>query len=158
MPKNRKNVKNCEIKPFKEQLYRLFLIWKNLPSFLLGMDEEKMRSYGFNEEMMELLKIKNHIQFAEKYNLHINTLTNWAHAPIPKEFKDIDWKIWAKKGTKNVIGALYRKVLIEADASRVKLWLQVVEDWVEKSEQDVKPISPMVVLDGRHGNKTTEKL
>jgi len=128
---------NENIKPYKEKEYREYLIWKSLPSFLFKTPEDRLDLYDLPTEVVELLKLKTKKEFQEHFGLVESTLWRWDNETPPDEYKNISWKSWARKLTKNVMGALYRQALIDGDAARAKFWFQVVEDWSEKSTIDL---------------------
>ena len=128
--------KDNNFKPIKEKEYRDFLLWQSLPSFLFKMDQERLDLMNLDEEILSLLDVKTQKEFAKKYGLEQGTLCDWKNNPIPEEYRDINWRVWAKRLTKNVVGALYRQALIDGDAARAKLWFQLIEDWKEGFEVD----------------------
>ena len=128
---------NSTFKPYKEKEYRDYLIWKSLPSFLFKLDKERVNLMDLPMEIVELLEYKTRKEFAEHFGIDRTNLWLWDNEPIPDKYKDLDWKNWAKKLTKNIIGALYRQALIEGDAARIKLWLQVIEGWREAQELEL---------------------
>jgi len=123
----------------REQDFQAYILWKSLPDILYGKDTKTLEALGITDEATkELLKLKTQTQFAERFGIaEVATLTDWN-----KKIKDnnllINPKELFKDKIKNVLTALYRNALIEGDAPRVKLLFQYVEDWKEKSEQEIK--------------------
>ena len=74
-------------------------------------------------------------EFAKKYQVGQDTIS------LMKQ-RDGFWdevmkkrKTWGKERTPNVILGLYRKAIKEGNAGEVKLWLQVFEEFAEKTVQ-----------------------
>jgi hypothetical protein len=123
----------------KEQEFKSYILWKSIPSTLYGKDDKTLEALGITDETTkELAQIRSQTQFAEKFKIaEVATLTDWN-----KKIKDNNLLIhpreWFKDKVKNVALALYRQSLIEGDAARSKLFFQYVEDWKEKTEQEIK--------------------
>lgn len=128
-------------RPDLEREYRLFLMWKSLPVKMLAMGPEAAQESGIeDEELLMLMGIKYQKDFATKFNVTPETLSIWNSKPVPIEYRELDWRVWAKKLTKNVVRLLYEGIEEDKDAARIKLWLQATDDsFVERSAvtQDV---------------------
>src|SRR3990167_3130390 len=115
--------------PYKTAEFETYVMWHSLPPMMRGQPKESLERMGFDESAVELLEIKNQTAFAEKYGIgHPGTLSEWnkkidAEPELKNRTRD-----WAKKLTKNVVAALYRKALVEGDAARVRVWLEYVGD------------------------------
>lgn len=122
----------------REQEFRVFVLWANLPSALRGQPEKALAELGFHDqESLEILKIKTMTEFAKKFRVNKSTLTEWQKRVDEMGYRD-RMMGWARRITKNILWKLAREALEEGDAARVKLWLQAVEDFVEKSEVQEK--------------------
>ena len=82
-------------------------------------------------------QIEDELEFANKYELSQNTLTNW------KKREDF-WKRvqrqvvrWGRGQTPNVLKALLATAQLDGKAPEVKLWLQFFEQWSEKKKIDI---------------------
>lgn len=129
------NPNKSEWQPSKEREYRLFLLWCSMPVKMLKLGDSYLKKFGIEDpDIKELVGIKYRIDFAKKFGVSIDTLTDWGQKPVPAEYKDIDWRIWAKQLTRNVIGYLYEGIEREKDAARIKLWLQAVDNYVEETK------------------------
>jgi|GEM_PF-2152458 len=111
------NPKESEKDPIiiKKGDYRAFIKFYSLPSIY------RQGKYGYRTEQ----------DFAKKYNLCQDTLTDWKKR---KEFNnDVDIQLakWGSDKTPDVIAALYRTILKDGKASEVKLWLQYIKRWKE---------------------------
>lgn len=122
--------------PKRPREYRLFLIWKSLPSNWLQMGVEYMEALGIDDpDILELVGIKYQKDFAAQFDLDVTTLVLWNNKPVPPEYRDIDWRIWARKLTRNVMQALFEGMMTDKDAARAKLWLQATDGtFAEKTE------------------------
>lgn len=86
-----------------------------------------------DDDLMALAECRTQSQFAEKFGLSIDTLTDWKNKPVPPEYEAIDWRTWAKQLTTSVVALLFEGIQKDKDAARIKLWLQAVDGYVEES-------------------------
>lgn len=129
------NSNKSDWQPSKEREYRLYLLWRSMPVKMLKLGQSYLKKLGIDDpDIAELVGIKYQQEFAKKFGLSIDTLTDWNQKPTPPEYKDIDWRVWAKQLTRNVIGYLYEGIEREKDAARIKLWLQAVDNYVEETK------------------------
>lgn len=120
--------------PYKGQEYRLFLIWRSLPMEIKKGGRPYLEAAGIDDDdLMALAECRTQSQFAEKFGLSIDTLTDWKNKPVPPEFEAIDWRTWAKQLTTSVVALLFEGIQKDKDAARIKLWLQAVDGYVEES-------------------------
>ena len=117
----------------KKYTHEAFRMWLILPDQFKGLPERMTELLGINDEdSLELLKIKTMQAFAQEFGVIPQTLSRWR-----KEIESNDDFLKGVKGemrklTKNVMAALYRKVLEEGDGTRVMAWMKIVEDWREQ--------------------------
>lgn len=123
-------------KPYREREYDMYVLWKSLPTLLKGQKLETFGKLGISDELLvELLSIKSQTEFAKHFGIpEPTTLSDWNKRPDLVKQVEAARKSWSKKLTSNVMMGLYRKAVQEGDASRVKLWMQIVEGWVEKTQ------------------------
>lgn len=128
------NQNQSEFQPIREKEYRLFLIWKALPLEIKNGGVAYLQKAGVDdEELLELCQVKTKLDFGKKYGLNKDTLTDWNRRPVPPEYKDIDWRYWARQFTTRVVSLLFEGIIEDKDAARIKLWLQAVDGYVEQS-------------------------
>lgn len=70
---------------------------------------------------------------AKKLSVNQDTLTDWKNRAGFWEKVKTERTNWGKERTSDVVDALYKKILSDADAARIKLWFQYVENWSEKA-------------------------
>ena len=120
--------------PYKGQEYRLFLIWRSLPMEIKIGGRPYLEKAGIDDDdLMALADCRTQTQFAEKFGISIDTLTDWKNKPVPPEYEAIDWRTWAKQLTTSVVALLFEGIQKDKDAARIKLWLQAVDGYVEES-------------------------
>lgn len=120
--------------PYKGQEYRLFLIWRSLPMEIKKGGRPYLEAAGIDDEdLLALSDCRTQSQFAEKFGLSIDTLTDWKRKAVPPEYEAIDWRTWAKQLTTSVVALLFEGIQKDKDAPRIKLWLQAVDGYVEQS-------------------------
>ena len=78
---------------------------------------------------------RNQSEFAAKFGLCLDTLTDWKQrAGFWDEVKK-EWDKWGKEKTNNVIARFYQKILgPDVSTADFKLWFQFFLDWSEKTE------------------------
>lgn len=120
--------------PYKGQEYRLFLIWRSLPMEIKVGGRPYLEKAGVDDEdLMALAECRTQSQFAEKFGVSIDTLTDWKNKTVPPEYEAVDWRHWAKQLTTSVVALLFEGIQKDKDAPRIKLWLQAVDGYVEQS-------------------------
>jgi hypothetical protein len=77
-----------EFNPYKGQEYRLFLIWRSLPVTLRGISgEDAERSWCQRPRIDGTDSLKTHGDFAKRFGISMDTLTDWKKKEVPAEFK-----------------------------------------------------------------------
>ena len=136
------DVKDCENSVILKNQFEIYKAWRSLPSILRYPPSkytatEYAQSLGIeNEEILELLEIRTKGDFATKYHVHPNTLTNWEkvlrNSPTLQ-----DTKHWATNLTKNMILSMYRHAMKSGNPAMYKLWFQVIEDFKEATRHEI---------------------
>lgn len=120
--------------PYKGQEYRMFLIWRSLPVTLRGISEEQAEERGVKDpEIVELIQLKTQSDFAERFQISMNTLTEWKRQAVPDEYQMIDWRYWAREFTPEVVHHLLEGIREKKKADSIKLWFQTVDGFVEET-------------------------
>ena len=120
--------------PIKPE-YETFVLWLSLPPLLRGQPEEKIKNLGVeNELVVELLKVKNQRAFAERFGVDESQVSRWKQTAELRGDLKAKRKEWTQGLTGNVLLGLYRRTVDEGRAPEVKLWMQLIEEWVEASE------------------------
>jgi hypothetical protein len=116
----------------------LFKYWFSFPFFFKGMNRKQIeKRVGIDDDLsIELLSCKYMGDFAKKYDVHINTLTQWKKDILSDEHYDPfrEVKQWTQGLIKNIIAATYNSALAKdpkANQDR-RLFLQL-NGWVEKN-------------------------
>lgn len=156
--------------------FELYCLWKSLPSFFRvppfpykkrgEAQGERPTSKEFLERMgvedakiYELAEIKNQQQFSIVYGIGEDTLSEWNKK---QEVRDSLQEIrsWARELTKNMILVLYEKALRDGDPFKIKLFLQSVEGWEEKSKVDhtYPDITEIVIVKKQIESKPVEEI
>jgi len=90
---------------------------------------------------------KNQKEWGEKWGVTPHTLSVWKHRQEFWEMVANARREWAKDKTSDVIHGLFRNASTRGEAAEVKLWLEAVEDWSEKSP----PAAPNITIIGIKG-------
>lgn len=117
MPKINKKNGSIDLKKRglkNEATYSAFVLWVSLP--------DQMKKPATQE------------LFSEKYHISERTLSTWKYRDgFWEEVRKIR-KEWSKELTSNVVLGLYKKAKFDGSAAEVKLWMQLFEDYKEKSD------------------------
>lgn len=136
--------------------YQMYCLWKSLPVFfrlpppdrithIAPTSEEFLRRIGIvDENIYALAEIKTQTQFAEIYGLAMGTLSDWNNTE-GVVMASQNMQSWAQQLSKNVIFAMYNKIMRTGDAAETKLWFQIIEQWSEKQQIEHK-IGPVVSI------------
>lgn len=112
----------------RKREFELYVLWRSFPAGLRGQPEEMLQKLGLTEmDGWELLRIRTQSEFAAKYGLSLDTLTSWNVKIEAYQLRE-KRKEWMRNLFSNVVMALYRKALSEADAPRVRLFAELVEE------------------------------
>ena len=129
----------------KPEIYDLYAIWKAIPPMLKNPTkvmlkgktlEEFHLSMGVDDEKtLELLSLKTQTEFHNLYGVNKSTLVDW-NKRLYEEGRDEMEEIrkWTNKLTKNVMLAMYNKLIRKFDPYTAELWLKSVAGWSEKQE------------------------
>lgn len=136
--------------------YQMYCLWKSLPVFfrlpppdrithIAPTSEEFLRKIGIvDENIYALAEIKTQTQFAEIYGLAMGTLSDWNNTE-GVVLASQNMQSWAQQLSKNVIFAMYNKIMRTGDAMETKLWFQIIEGWSEKQQIEHK-LGPVVSI------------
>ena len=134
----------------KPAIYEIFRAWYLIPDALKGIPMEMIDRAGGTRFDPELLAIKNTQEFCDKYKINRGTAWQWAKKVEAEPDSIALVKRWSTTYLSNIMHAFYLRTLKEADAPRVKLWLQFIHEWVEPKDPDQttneRPV--VVILDG----------
>jgi hypothetical protein len=80
------------------------------------------------------LREDKHAQdFGRRWGISDQTLVRWKKRQDFWE-KVAEWRMqWAKDKTSDVVHGLFKRASTRGEAAEVKLWMQLIEDWSEKT-------------------------
>lgn len=141
--------------------FELYRIWKSLPVIMLNKmrREDYLTTLGIDDPViMELAQIKSQVEFASIHDMEPATLTAW-NKKILELDPLIEAKNWARPLVKNMLMALYMHAIKKGDAQLIKLYLQVVNDFNEKStvEHDFPHITEFNINIAKKNNDTIKE-
>lgn len=142
------NTKKSEMEPYLKDIYETFCVWRSLPAFFKYPPKDKSgvqptpqqfaESMGVDDpSILELLDIRTMGDFAERYKVSRDTLTDWGKTLKSRDSLN-DLRSWAKALSKNVLMALYNTAMRKGFAQEVKLYFQLIEGWEEKTKHEVE--------------------
>ena len=136
--KNSRKLPKDTIKPYNKKQYELFAFWSSIPMALRELTGDKLRRMGYDssdEKFMKLMSIRTRTEFADEFKITRRQMYEWEN---DDDFKKLvnkfnsDSNVLAFK--KDIDFQFTMKTINEGDASRVKLWKQLFENWTERSE------------------------
>lgn len=135
------------MQPNKSDIFELYVLWSSLPAFFKRPPKDRrtgqaptprefLEQMGVDDDVMiDLAEIPYQGDFAKRYGVHPDTLTNW-NKTIALRDPIADVKAWGKKLYKNVLAAMYSNALstrnLNADKDRLNFAKMI--GWEEKSE------------------------
>jgi len=147
-PQDETNQNDSESSHIRQKEFEFYRVWRNMSPLLKIQSDESLIAAGIEEWMIEIIKLENQNAFAEKFKVNKDTLTIWNKELDEDQFEDRF--AWAKHLTKNMLMALYRSALKKASAEQIKIWFQLVENWV--------PVTETKIEDSRETTKTRNNL
>jgi len=120
-----------------QEIYDLYKFWKSLPAIWRGMKPEELEAkFSIDDPItVELLQIKTQSAFAIRFDIDIDTTTDWNKR---MEDEGVDYleeaRKWANKLTKNVILAHYNKMIRKFDPVSGDIWYKTIAGFSEKKQ------------------------
>jgi hypothetical protein len=140
---------NRDFKANKEREYRLYLIWKSLPK---GFTKESYEALSITDEViLELSKITTQKELAKHLGVRPTTIADWNKHPIPHEYRELDWRYWARQVTPTIVAKYVKETVENADAPRFTAWMKYVEQVEEKSRQALTDANGKDIVEGLAG-------
>lgn len=134
----KKKKKKVVVQPLRlKEFYEIYKVWKTLPPMWKGMTAENLeKMYSVDDPyIVDLLQIKNQSQFAERFKMSIETLTDWNRRMDDEGIDYLDEiRKWADKLTKNVVMAHYNKLIRKFDPVSGDIWYKTISKFSEKKE------------------------
>lgn len=135
------------IREENQETFAKYVAWKTMPSLLRRPPknkdgttpdmEEFAASLGIDDpEQTALLMIRTQSEFAEKYDIHPDTLTDW-NAKVKERDLFADLREFALPLHKNVMLSLYNKTIRGGLPEHYALWFKVFAQWSEKMQIDL---------------------
>lgn len=116
--------------PDKKREYRLYLIWKSLDK---TFTPEQLETYGITDEtLLELSNIKTQKELAEYLQVKPHTITDWNKQPVPEEYRELDWRYWAKQLTPKIVASFSKQAIKTGSPNHFTGWMKYVEQVEEK--------------------------
>lgn len=149
---NKSTVQTTEkplVLPENEEVFATYALWKSLPiPILKNMTREQITDkMGIDDEIiLDLIEIPTQKVFAERYNLHHDTLSDWNNK-IRIRDPLFEAKGWARGLAKNMVLSMYNHAIRKGNPLLMKLFFQVANDWQEKStvEHDYLGVTEIAV-------------
>ncbi len=106
--------------------YNSFVKWMSLPANMRGLDTKQLEELHMEDSDIELLSIKTHTEFAKRFGVSIDTLTDWKKkAAFQENMGDSVRKAIFEKFFARVAYAFTNQTIRHGDAARVQAWMQL---------------------------------
>lgn len=156
---NKSTPEKSETEVFYLDRFETYCLWKSIPAIFKYPPKDKKTGISpspreFSEMLgvddlaiLDLVDMRTQKDFAERFNLHMDTLTDWNKRVKARNSME-DIRSWARGLTKNVFASLYNTAVRKGGAMEVKLWAQLVEGWEEKQkvEHDYKGVESFTII------------
>ena len=115
----------------KQKEYRLYLIWQSLDKTLTP---ETLESWGITDEtLLELSQYKTQKALAQYLGINPQTITHWNKQQTPEEYRELDWRYWAKKITPKIVASMAKQGIKTGSPNHFTAWMKYVEQAEEKT-------------------------
>lgn len=133
----------------KKEEFEAFVLWCSIPVFLKRPPRDKKtghtpevrefcESLGIEDErVFELAELKNQNEFAARFDLSIDTLTDWKKLILERDLLG-DLQTWAKPLSRNVLMSLYNNTLRGGLPEHYALWFKLAAGWSDKLNVDIR--------------------
>lgn len=141
--------------------HSIFKIWMALPSILRGVEPEKLRQLGIDDEnIIDVLQIKSMRQFAERFGLSDKTVRLWKKkTKLPELIMEETIKHFQALAP-NVLMGLYKTAVRHGKSAEFEaFWRTVIERKGAGSGggRDLVVLIPLKELDAVRNNNSDEK-
>lgn len=139
--------KDIEISDKYQDLFPVYALWRSLPRSILKQvsQEELIDRFGFDDpQVLDLVQLHTQGDFADKYGININTLTDW-NKKLNENDPLAEARGWALGLTKNVVLSMYNHAVRKGNAELYKLFFKVVNEWQEKIKID--PVKGTIIFE-----------
>lgn len=117
----------------KESIFKVYVLWKSLPPIFHDRGEGGLDVLQVKDEIVrELALIKNQTEFATKFKVGMDTLSDWNKRIESDSLLFDETKKWVNSILGSVAAAVYRKVLIEGDAARATYLTKLAGQNIDK--------------------------
>lgn len=110
----------------KRNEYEAFVLWYSLPTNFRGLDDAQLKEMGVEEEHFDILKIKTQGEFAKKFRVGKDALTDWKkRSHFDKDIKNLVDKELFQKFYAKVMYAFTMQTIKYGDAQRFMTWMKM---------------------------------
>jgi hypothetical protein len=113
----------------KEREYQLYLIWRSIPRTL----PEHLFEGITDDTLLELISCKTQGELATYLDVRPTTISEWKKHEPPTQFRELDWRYWARQITPRIVGKFAERLETETDPASFNAWMRYVEQAEEKS-------------------------
>jgi len=130
----------------KVEIFQIYKVWRSIPYLMKNPPRQNngnilsardfATAMGIEEEnLLELIEIKDSKSFAIKYNVHVNTLTKWTKYIKKNGYNNLSvMREWALELSNNLLMSLYNHAMKKGNPLTIKLWFQLVNEWKEQQK------------------------
>ena len=137
----RKRTKIHVKRPYKQQEFEMYKVWKGIPAILLGESRDDMEKVGFRDSVF----------FAARFKIkQRGTLADWNKILDEDGSHMALWNKLMSKLTMNVDAAYYKLMIDNPSPQGWMNWHKIREGW---TESESTPQQPIIYLMGAYPEK-----
>jgi hypothetical protein len=131
------NKRKDRLVPKRQREALLYAIWCSIPMVVKSASLKDLSKWGYDindQQFLEMRSIKTKKDIAKYLSVSVETITDWVKSDWVQDMINEINKANIARFIPDVDHAFVMKTIEEADASRVKLFKQLNQGWVEKNE------------------------
>ncbi|HQZ14469.1 MAG TPA: hypothetical protein PLT55_01315, partial [Acidimicrobiia bacterium] len=86
-----------------------------------------------DDTLLELISCKTQGELAIYLDVRPTTISEWKKQEPPTQFRELDWRYWARQITPRIVGKFAERLETETDPASFNAWMRYVEQAEEKS-------------------------
>jgi len=86
-----------------------------------------------DDTIQELIECKTQAELAAYLDVRPTTISEWKKHEPSDEFRELDWRYWARKITPRIVGKFAERLEKESDPASFNAWMRYVEQVEEKT-------------------------
>jgi len=131
--KNIPNPNQSKVKIRKINEYKAFVMWNSIPKIYRGLTKDELIKLGIEEQFHELLEIGTNSEFAKRFGLSNDTLTDWRKLPqFESDIVNTVDRSTFQEFYARIVREFTLKTIEYGDAQRFVIWMQKFAGHIER--------------------------